>query len=528
MTQLCLSFFIIAALVFSAKRHLRFLRFLQQEAYIPGRFLTWVIKSHAFDKRGAAVLAAAAIIFQFSPALAYALGGCSLLAIFAAEENPTKRGKLKLKMTDRAKRLFGVSFGIYFFLQMSLLPQSPLYFWLGELILFQMTPLLLALSVWLLNGEENRRQQTYLLEAKKSFAAISPYVIGITGSYGKTSTKDALGNLLQVTLGATFWPSKGVNTEMGITKEIRERLKSGTKFAVIEMGAYGLGSIERLTRLTPPHAGIITTIGVAHLDRFGDQRTILLAKSELAKAISPDGILICNGDNLGAREISLNHPKRKNLLYGFDNSKKDLDCWIQDWKITSSGTEFSFQWEGKCLSGKFPLVGKAALSNLAASFSMACALGADPEFVIGAAGNLKPVDNRLQIVIENEVVYLKDAYNSNPEGFSDALGVLKGLCAKTKILMTPGMVELSYLGKELHEKIGRQAACVCDLAIIVGSTNRESLKSGMLSGGMQENAIILAENREDAFCKLKGCLRPGDAVLIENDLPDLYEAKERY
>lgn len=528
MTPFLFFLFIIAALLFSAKRHLRYLRFLQQDAYLSGRFIRWVFTEKAFDKRGAAAIVAAFFIYYFSPPLSCLAGAIILLGISVFEEDPRKRGKLKLKMTGRAKRIFAASFAIYLLLQILALSLPWPIFWAGELLLFQTPPFLLALSVRLLAPDERRRQAKFISEAKERLAEVAPFVIGITGSYGKTSTKDALGNLLQVTLGGCFWPSKGVNTEMGITQEIRERLKKGVEYAVIEMAAYGVGSIERLCGLTPPKAGIITTIGIAHLDRFGDQKTILRAKSELAKAVSEDGILVCNGDNLGAREISSTHRKRKNLLYGFDNSKGDLDCWIREWKITSAGTEFCFQWQGKDYAGKTTLFGKSALSNLSAAFSMACALGADPELAVGALANLKAVDNRLQVVNEGEIIYLKDAYNSNPEGFADALDVLKAIDAKRKILMTPGMVEISSLERDLHDKIGRQAANTCHLAILVGRTNRSSLERGLLSGGMQQESIVLAETREEAFCRLREKLSPGDAVLIENDLPDLYEAKERY
>ncbi|MFQ5729719.1 MAG: glutamate ligase domain-containing protein, partial [Waddliaceae bacterium] len=175
-----------------------------------------------------------------------------------------------------------------------------------------------------------------------------------------------------------------------------------------------------------------------------------------------------------------------------------------------------------------PLLGKPAISDIAAAFTMACALGAQPEFVLGAIAHLKPVKNRLEIAKENEITYLNDAYNSNPEGFASALEVLSAIPAKKRILMTPGMIELAGQLQGEHKRIGRKAAQVCDSAIIVGDTNRKSLTDGLRSGGMTSDKIVQVENRDRAFQELRERLQAGDAVLIENDLPDLYEVQETF
>jgi UDP-N-acetylmuramoyl-tripeptide--D-alanyl-D-alanine ligase len=315
---------------------------------------------------------------------------------------------------------------------------------------------------------------------------------------------------------------------MGVTREIRTLLRKSARYAVIEMGAYGQGSVKRLCGLTPPHAGIITGIGIAHLDRFGNQETIRQAKGELAQAIPDDGILVCNGDNIGTRRIAKENPKKHTFLYGFDNRERDLDCWISSYKITPTGTLFTLCREGKTFEATTPLLGKPALSNIAAAFTMACALGAQPEFILGAIAHLKPVNNRLEITRENQITYLNDAYNSNPEGFAAALEVLSAIPAKKRVLMTPGMIELAGQRQGEHERIGRIAAQVCDIVLVVGGTNRKSLTEGLQSGGMASDKIIQVETRERAFQELRGRLEAGDVVLIENDLPDLYEMQEKF
>lgn len=514
--------FLLSCIIFSVKRLLRYLRFLQQDAYIPYRFIEWIKKEQAFDKRGTTIVILSAVL---PSAWSFKVCAVILLLVTIFEENPLKQGKLKLHLTPRAKRIFAVALLIYLPLQLLASLYLPIF---GQVALFQSLPFLLLGAIFLLSWDEKRRQKIFISEAKKQLAKVSPYIIGITGSYGKTSTKDALSQLLQVTLGSTFWPEKGINTDMGITRAIREQLKPQTKYAVIEMAAYGVGSIRRLCKLTPPQAGIITCIGLAHLDRFGNQQTIYRAKSELAQEIPDDGILVCNGDNKGSRQIAIEFRKKTTLLYGLDNKKNDLDCWIDSLATTNKGTHFHITWKQKTYEGFTPLHGETALSNCAAAFTMCCALGANPEYVCAALSTLIPVSNRLQISKHNDRTYIHDAYNSNPDGFIAALDVLGQLPAKKRILMTPGMIELADQNLDMHHKVGRQAAKVCDLAILVGKTNRESLTLGLLTGGFKQEQIISVEHRSEAFEKLATVLDKGDAVLIENDLPDLYEHKESF
>lgn len=516
-------------------RLFRYLRYFQQEDYSNRRFLRWLCSYRAFDRKGtlvAAVVGTLCFLTDFSFLLSGG-GGFCLWILSKREENPQKEGKRLLHMTPRALRLHQTSLRIgiswmalcalgFFWID------SPGGFWFLQVIIFQCNPLFLIFAKGLLQPSERKEQQGYMQQAKKQLEQVSPYVIGITGSYGKTSTKDALGQILQITKGPTFWPSKGVNTPMGITREIREHLKPGHAFAVIEMAAYGKGSIERICHLTPPHAAIITTIGTAHLERFGSQHTIYLTKSELALSVPYEGILVCNGDDPLTRQIGKDHAKRTTLLYGMDSKAGEVDCWVSKWKLGEEGTHFTLHWKGNAYEGFTKLQGKTALSNLLAAFTMACALGSDPAYVLGVIRNLAPVDNRLELRKEGGVLYVRDAYNSNPIGFASALDVMASLPAERRVLMTPGMIELGALQREENEKIGRKAGSLCHLALVVGSLNKEALSKGLQEGGMPQENIVCCETRQMAFETLAKLKKEGDAILIENDLPDLYESIQSF
>lgn len=524
---------LIGSTLFISKRLLRYLHYLQQENYTPKRFWNWVWSQRAFDTRGTLIAIAAAIAIAIgAPVLIASMtAALALISLACWEEDPRVHAKISLKMTPRATRIFFTALSLYLasaFIIIWFCYDEPIQLWLLQIILFQLNPGRLVGACGLLNMGEHRRQKEYIQDAKQILSKLNPFVIGITGSYGKTSTKDALGRILQLTVGPTFWPTGGINTEMGITREIRQKMQPGYKYAVMEMGAYGPGSIKKLCELTPPHAAIITSIGQAHLERYKTEDIVKLAKSELAQAVPTDGILVCNADSEGARWIAHKYPKKHTLLYGHDNTKGDLNCWIANCSVSLKGTTFTFVWNNKSYTALTPLFGKTAISNLAGAFTMACQLGANPEYVLAAIQQLEPVDNRLQVQKDGEITYVHDAYNSNPIGFAAALEVMAALPGKRRILMTPGMIELGHLQVEKHEQIGRMAATVCDYALIIGDLNKHSLSQGLISGGLPTTNLICCRTRTDGFAELRKLLCDGDIVLLENDLGDIHETKVRF
>lgn len=524
---LTLLFLIIffSGLFFASKRLLLLLRYLQQEEYDSQRFLAWFWRYKFFDRKASLALL---LLLPFSNVFLSSI----VLCLFGFYEvDPRKTGKIKLNMTLRAEKIYksAVCFSGFFsaFSFFLLLQTSSWLVLIGQLFFIQTLPFLLVLVNQLLKPKEMALQQFYIKEAKELLKKINPYVVGITGSYGKTSSKDIVSHLLNGAIAPTFWPVKGVNTEMGITREIRSRLKKGHRFAVIEMGAYKIGSIQKLCNLTPPHAGLITIVGSAHLERFGSHENIRWAKSELAQAIPQEGILVCNGDCPGARWIAEKFPKKTSLLYGFDNAKGDLTAWIRSFKVMPEGTYFDLAFKNREYHGFVPLFGKAALSNVVGAFTLADALGGNPEYLLAILRNLEPVDNRLQVKKEGQITYIHDAYNSNPKGFLAALEVAEALPAKRKIIMTPGMIELAEDQAAENERAGEHAGRVCDMAILVGDTNKNALSSGLKKGGMVPENLFFCSTRTEAFALLKKISQEGDLILIENDLSDIYEGIPR-
>ena len=535
---------IAANLLFAWRRTLSYLRYFQQEEYNTPRFIAWLKSTRAFDTRASLVLLLALIghlIFPGSGAsLLIALASAITLLVIAyiLEGDPRTTGKIRLNMTERATKTAWVAYGMLVLI--GILPlwgaccscsqgSAPLTLpAICGIVMAQAAPAALMLAAKILSPAEKRLQRYYYNDAQRILRETNPFVIGITGSYGKTGAKAALGDLLTQTLGSTFWPKKSINTVMGITRTIRETMRPHHKYAVIEMGAYNIGSIKRLCDFTPPKAALVTAVGIMHLERFGSPENVYKAKSEIAQALPEDGILVCNGDSPNARRMAEEHKRKTTLLYGFDLSKGHLDCFATDISYDENGTSFVIHYKGERFAGRTPLLGKPALSNALGAFTMACALGAEPAFAVACMGNLPPVDNRLVLDKGPSVSYLRDAYNSNPTGFEAALEVLKNLPATRRILITPGMIELGDLQGEENKRLALMAGSVCDLVYVVGSTNRDAILAGLAEANFPRTKIIIAETRDEAFHILGEQSAAGDLVLIENDLGDLHEGKVRF
>ena len=535
---------IVAILAFAWRRTLSYLRYFQQEEYHPTRFIAWIKSNRAFDTRGSLVLLLALIahvIFPGSGAsfLIALLSAATLLVVaYGIEGDPRTTGKIRLNMTERATKTAWVAYGM-----LAIVGALPLFGLccscsqgsapltltaLCGIAIAQATPAALMLAAKILSPAEKRLQKYYYDDAKRILAEVNPFVIGITGSYGKTGAKAALGDLLTQTVGSTFWPKKSINTVMGITRTIRETMRPHHKYAVIEMGAYNIGSIKRLCEFTPPKAALVTAVGIMHLERFGSPENVYTAKSEIAQALPEHGILVCNGDSPNARRMAEQHKRGTNLLYGFDLSKGPLDCFATDISYDEHGTSFVIHYKGERFPGRTPLLGRPALSNALGAFTMACALGAQPAFAVACMGNLPPVDNRLVLDKGSRVSYLRDAYNSNPTGFEAALDVLKNLPAQRRILITPGMIELGDMQYEENKRLATMAASVCDRIYVVGTTNRDAILAGLAEADFPRTKTIIAETRDEAFNTLAEQSAEGDLVLIENDLGDLHEGKVRF
>jgi UDP-N-acetylmuramoyl-tripeptide--D-alanyl-D-alanine ligase len=382
-------------------------------------------------------------------------------------------------------------------------------------IVFAVLPLTLIVANAVLVPYERYTQRSYYSAAVAKLARVHPFVIGITGSYGKSSSKAMLAHILQFhapTLAATG----SINTVMGVTRHIREDLVAGHRFMVVEMGAYAVGSIKRLCDLTPPAAALITAVGDMHLERFGSTEAIKQAKSELARALPPGGILVVNADSPNALRIARESTHVRVCLYG-EHHTGALDTRVEQIRFTKQGTHFVLQTTDRAFTCFTPLLGRPIIVNLAGAFTLAVAVGLDPDVAVAAFRTLKPVANRLEVVEDAGITWIRDAYNSNQFGFRAALEVAADLPASRRILVTPGVIELGTEQHTVNRTLSREAAAICDTTLVVSETNRAAFAEGHHEAGRGDR-LVAVPTRGEAFRWLREHMQEGDVIILENDL----------
>ena len=361
---------------------------------------------------------------------------------------------------------------------------------------------------------------SYLRRARGKLAEVGPTVVGVTGSFGKTSTKFAIAGLVGPRAAVLATPSS-FNTPLGVCRTINEHLTSSHRFFVVEMGAYGEGEIAELVAFVRPSIGVLTAIGPAHLERFGSLEVTARAKYEIVRDLPPDGVAVMNVDDARVRALADTTTHVRVARYGIDPAGRP-DVTARDVQTTAEGTRFTLVAGGEEVDVSMKLLGRHALGHVLAAVAVALACGRRPAELRGPIAALTPVEHRLQIIEgTGGVTVIDDAYNSNPEGAAAALEVLDAMPAKRKVVVTPGIIELGPLQAEANEVFGRRAAAVADTVIVVAKTNRQALVQGATADGGGD--VITVDSLEEAQARLAQILRPGDVVLFENDLPDQYE-----
>jgi UDP-N-acetylmuramoyl-tripeptide--D-alanyl-D-alanine ligase len=514
-------------LVFAARRLLTYLHIFQQEEYDGPRFLRWLVHSGAFDRRLSlaivAIFIAQLILGTSASDWVFPLAvGVLCVAAAAVERDPRNNAKKPLAMTARAKRIYAVTFVLLLAVGIgaALVTDNALVW----LIPVQLVPVALVIGTLLLMPSETRVQRRYWQEAHDTLHRLDPIVVAVTGSYGKTSVKHILGHVLETAAPTLITPGS-VNTAMGIARIIREQLRPHHRYLVVEMGAYGIGSIARLCALTPPKLGIITAIGKAHYERFKTLDAVARAKFELAEAAHANGgAAIVASDTLQfewPRQYVEAHRDRVVTV----GPEPDANLAIHALRQEPDGIVADIAWRGRIYQLKAPLFGEHQGRNIALAFGAACNLGLTPEDVIASLRSTPQIAHRLEVKRQGDgAIVIDDAYNSNPVGFASALELLDVLKPPggRRILVTPGMVELGAAHQEEHEKIGRLAAEHVDVLVAVAPQRVEPLANAFKAAA-PEREIVPCAGFAEARQWLDKNLAGHDVVLIENDLPDLYE-----
>lgn len=346
-------------------------------------------------------------------------------------------------------------------------------------------------------------------------------IIGITGSYGKTSTKHFLHRMLSEKYNVLMTPGS-FNTTMGVIRTVREHLQATHQVFIAEMGAKQLHDIKEICDLVNPQIGILTAVGEQHLETFKSIQNVQKTKFELIDALPSGALAVLNHDY----EFVANRPVSDRQTAYYSAEDPAVDYYIGDVSYSARGSEFTVFHKGEP-KGTFQtrLLGSYNLSNILASYIVAKHLDVSDSAIAFAVKKLEPVQHRLDVKIHsNGVTVIDDAFNSNPVGSKMALEVLKGIEGTRKIIITPGMIELGDKQEHYNMLLGEQMAESCDYVIVVSKTNSAAIVQGLKNKNYPDEQIYMAQNFKDATGHLGTMVKAGDVLLYENDLPDTYES----
>ena len=388
---------------------------------------------------------------------------------------------------------------------------------------------------------EAANRARYVKQARELLREWDGVPVGITGSFGKTSVKFYLGELLQMRYNTLVTP-RSFNTPMGIVKTIREELRPLTEYFVCEMGAVRPQEISELCDIVKPKYGIITSIGNQHLETFGSVENIVKTKFELAEAVAENGVAFLNIDSerIAERyesELKSDTPAswaKSAVTYGFAQTAQYRAFGVS---VSAEGTRFSIAFPGGDVKEYATcLIGEHNVTNITGAVACAHALGVTADETVFAVRKIKPVPHRMEITNHGDVAIIDDGFNSNPSGARAALDTLSllgkgsdgsdggggvGGGAIARVFICPGMVELGKDEADENRALGEYAAARCDYAVLIGERRAEALAAGLSDGGFSKDRITVV-NDLNAALAFAETLPKKRVILIENDLPDNY------
>ncbi|MGM0506074.1 MAG: UDP-N-acetylmuramoyl-tripeptide--D-alanyl-D-alanine ligase [Bacteroidota bacterium] len=541
----------------TSRRALYFLQMMQQNGYKWREFFRWVM-DHFYSRvirpeHTLLLVVAVSLLFYLSQRLT-PTASLLILSVYTlfwflnppGSGSPTE-GKKPLVFTARAKRLailFGllVFFSLYMTLDLVwqvsgiqsgsldvpayrlLLPIRPELLWMGLLLVDMTLPFALIMAGWCTLPVERWIQNGFKRQAKKKLATLSNVtVIGITGSYGKTSTKFMLRDLLSERYRVCATPGS-YNTPMGICKVINQDLEAHHQVLILEMGARYGGDIGELCDIAQPQISVVTNVGMAHLETFGSQDAIAREKSMLVQRVRPGGLVVLNGEDERVAAMASLAGHARVIRTGESNGR----VWAGEPVYGSDGMSFTLfrrNEEGEIESAdvEMKLLGEHNVENFLLAAAVALSEGIRLETIAVSARRIEPVEHRLELKKQGDVTIIDDAFNSNPDGAREAIRVLSSFRTGRRILVTPGMVELGDAQEEEHRSLGRMIGeTPLEKVYLIGKRQTASILEGIRETG-SDLPVEVVGSLSEANSKIRSDLQAGDVILYENDLPDSYD-----
>ncbi len=496
---------------------------LQQNSYYPSRYLGWIGTSYINNLLLSSALYLISSMFYLFELYIVQLVFIAVLTIvrFILSITSQKKSIKPIVLTGRVKRLYGSVIILLTALSTVYVLNADnvfgRYFSVSIFLLSFFTPVLTLLCWCLTLPIEKLISAWYIHDAKKVLKNHKGMtVIGVTGSYGKTTTKFILTRILSEKFNVVCTPHS-FNTPMGVVRTIREMLLPQTQIFVCEMGAKEVGNIKEVCDIANPHHAIITSVGPQHLDTFKSIENVFKTKFELADAVKKnDGLIFVNGDS---KEI-IDRIDGDYKIYG---TNKDFEYFAENISYGRYGSEFDITLGEEKIHLTTKLLGLHSIIDIVGAVALAYNLGVSANDIKYAVASLKPAEHRLEMKsFTNNSILIDDAYNSNPEGCLEAVRVLGSFDNMKKVIVTPGLVELGEKEYECNYALGKEATENCDVIILVGKNRSKPMQDAVNDSKFNKENLHIVASFKEAMEIYSSFADNNTVVLFENDLPDNY------
>ncbi|HOV49861.1 MAG TPA: UDP-N-acetylmuramoyl-tripeptide--D-alanyl-D-alanine ligase [Candidatus Cryosericum sp.] len=390
-------------------------------------------------------------------------------------------------------------------------------------ILPLVTPVVLLVGRMLVEPVEALIRRWFIRDAQRILRQYDPVVIGVTGSYGKTSTKYFIEQLLQSRYHVLKTPAS-YNTAMGITRTVREQLRPEHEVFVVELAENEPGGFGHLLEIVPCDLSVVTSVGIQHLEEFGSADVIERTMKDFVAMPQSGGAVILNGDDPVLAQVP--SPHDKTIIRVCTAGGDTAGAFCAD-KIVAGPDGLAFEVRDSSEHTRYQfntsVLGRYNVINVLLALAVARQLDVSWEELQARASLLKSPPHRLEILTTSPGVrVIDDAFNANPAGFAMAMEVLASFPPR-RILVTPGLVSLGPLEEAANRQAGMQAAKAADLVVLVGARHTQPLRDGLTAAGFPVEAIVSVRSLDEVTHLIGTIVRPGDTVLFENDLPDTYD-----
>ena len=327
-------------------------------------------------------------------------------------------------------------------------------------------------------------------------------VIGVTGSTGKTSTKDLIAALLSAKY-RVFKTKGNFNNDIGLPLMILE-LTSDIDVAVLEMGMSSLGEIELLAKVAKPDIGVITNVGLSHIENLKTQENILKAKMEITAFFGKDNVLIVNGEDELLKNISSDVFKVKKIGYNHE-----YDVYASNIILREEETEFLAHAFGEEAVFNLPMAGKHNVLNTMLAIEVSKSLNVSFEDMVRGVENLEATSMRLQVIKKQGLTIINDCYNASPDSMRSSLDVLSAYKNNRKIAILGDMYELGDESEKSHFEVGKYAKDKVDTLIVIGKYIKN------FKDGFNNDNIIMYNTKEECIKELENIIKLDDVVLVK-------------